>query len=359
MASSTLNFQDRSNAFCLWNGANPLDMLSIRYVSTLYALILVVGMVAFLNYCSCCICWHKLMVWRRHKGFSSSLVHGIVAFLLLCYAQCVEVTIGILTPSSVYGKDGVEHLWVYSYGRIDYMSPQHLAYAIPALVVLVTFVLIPPILLMSYPLCYRVMAVLHVSETKVGVCLTRWIEKLKPLLDAFQSPFKDNYQFIAGVYFLYRVVVLTAFAFMTDLITYYVIMEVLLIAALLFHSIAQPYRQLKDNIYHALVIANLAVINGLFLYNYILTRRTTQSTQQQTLITAILLILIYLPLVYALGYLAIKCCYKIRVCMKVKGMAPAHATSNFENENHEFPARMMEENTHAQCNKYRYMLIND
>ena len=42
--------------------------------------------------------------------------------------------------------------------------------------------------------------------------------------------------------------------------------------------------------------------------------------------------------------------------MKAKGMAQAHATSNFENENHELPARMMEENTHAQC---RYMLIND
>ena len=96
----------------------------------------------------------------------------------------MEVTIGILTPSSVYGKGGsVEHLWVYYYGAIDYMSPQHLAYAIPALVVLVTFVLIPPILLMSYSLCYRVMALLHVSETKVVVCLTRWIEKLKPLLD--------------------------------------------------------------------------------------------------------------------------------------------------------------------------------
>ena len=38
---------------------------------------------------------------------------------------------------------------------------------------------------------------------------------------------------------------------------------------------------------------------------------------------------------------------------------PAHATIDFENENHEFPARMMEENTRAQCNKYKYMPIND
>ena len=48
------------------------------------------------------------------------------------------------------------------------------------------------------------------------------------LLDAFQSPFKDNYQFIAGVYFLYRVVALTAFVFTTGLLSYYVTMEVLL-----------------------------------------------------------------------------------------------------------------------------------
>ena len=60
---------------------------------------------------------------------------------------------------------------------------------------------------------------------------------------------------------------------------------------------------------------------------------------------AISLILIYLPLVYAFGYLAIKCCCKFRVCMK----PPAHTTIDFENE---FPARMMEENTRAQSNKY-------
>ena len=107
--------------------------------------------------------------------------------------------------------------------------------------------------------------------------------------------------------------------------------------------------------YHALVVANLAIITGLYLYNYVRTRRTTRSTAQETFVTAILLILIYLPLVCALGYLAIKFCYKIRVFMKT----PAHATIDFENENHEFPARMMEENTRAQCNKYKYMPIND
>ena len=35
--------------------------------------------------------------------------------------------------------------------------------------------------------------------------------------------------------------------------------------------------------------------------------------------------------------------------MKAEGMTPAHATVDFDNESHEFPARMMEENTRAQC----------
>ena len=45
--------------------------------------------------------------------------------------------------------------------------------------------------------------------------------------------------------------------------------------------------------------------------------------------------------------------------MKAKGMTPAHANINFENESHELPARMIEEDTRAQCNKYGYMSIND
>ena len=330
-------------AFCLWNHANPLQMLSVRYLSTLYALVLVVSVVLFLNYCSCCLCWHKIMVWRRQKGFSSSIVNGIVAFLLLCYAQCAKVTIQILTTSFAHGKKGSDELvWVYYYAAISYFSYHHLWYAIPALVILVTFVLGPPFLLMSYPVCYRVMAFLHISNTRAGQFLTRWIEKLKPLLDAFQSPFKDKYRFTAGMYFLYRIAAPVVFVAVNGTYSYYVIMEVLFIVSLLFHSVTQPYQKMKNNIYHSLVMADLAIIMELYLYNYTRAQKTANETTQETLVTVILLILIYLPIVCALGNLAVKCtCFK--KIKKLKKMTSYGRFVDSHMNSQELPARMTED----------------
>ena len=92
---------------------------------------------------------------------------------------------------------------MYYYAAVSYFSYHRLWYAIPALIILATFVLSRPFLLMSYPVCYQVMALLRINNTRAGQFMTHWIEKLKPLLDAFQSPFKDKYHLTAGMYFLY------------------------------------------------------------------------------------------------------------------------------------------------------------
>ena len=327
-------------AFCLWNGANPLDMLSIRYVSTLYALLLVIGVVVFLNYCSCCLCWRKLTIWRRKKGFSLSIIYGIVAFLLLCYAQCVKVTIQILTTSSVRNKEGrKDHVWVYYYAEYDYFSKEHLVYAIPAILVLMTIILMPPILLMSYPLCYQIMALLHINETRVGLCLTRWIEKLKPFFDAFQSHFKDRFRFTAGLYFLYRVVFPAVFAAVDSIFAYYATLEVLFIIFFLFHLIAQPYRRMKNNIYHMLVMAYLAIITALYMYNY---SEVQDTLEVESTIAVIQLILIYLPVVCTLGHFLLRCSYKSITAFR-KSRSQLKQDCDQGDDYHEFPARMLDE----------------
>ena len=348
-------------AFCLWNGANPLDMLSIRYVSTLYALLLVIGVVIFLNYCACCLCWRRLTIWRRRRGFSLSIIHGIVAFLLLCYSQCVKVTIQLLTTSFVRTKEGKkDHVWVYYYAQYRYFSGEHLVYALPAILVLVTVVLMPPFLLMSYPVCYQVMALLHINETRAGLLLTRWIEKLKPFFDAFQSRFKDRFRFTAGLYFLYRVVPPAIFAAVDSTFAYYATLEVFFIIFFLFHSIAQPYRKMKNNLYHSLVMANLAIITGLYMYNYSEAQDTLAATYAESTIAVILLILIYLPVVCAVGHVLIRCGYKSFTAVKKSKNESKQTCDLREDYYHEFPARMLVEDDDAEIpTSFKYTNIDD
>ena len=340
-------------AFCLWDGANPLDMLAIQYVSTLYALLLVIGLVIVFNHCSCCRCCYRLMIWRRRKGFSASMVHGITAFLTLCYAQCVTVTIKILTTSYVQGYGGrTGETWVYYYARVKYFSGQHLIYAIPAFVFLVTFVIIPPLLLMAYPVCYQVMSLCHVSETRVGLGLTRWIEKLKPLLDAFQSCFKDRFRFTAGLYFLYRAVVPAVYVAVDNTLSFYITLEILFTIALLFHTIAQPYHKTRNNIYHALVVADLGLITSLYIYNYTVSQQEIADHDREILVTSIVMILIYLPLIGALGYLIITCGRRLWPStlkkLKVLKRRSAIRGRNIEDDG-ELPARLLEEESINSC----------
>ena len=96
--------------FCLWEGATFLDALSFKYVTTLFALVLVTLIVLIMNFSlmnMCCLrlsqCKAKALRWRR----DSSVTHGISTFLIICYGQYTRVSFFILTRTYLQGKLGV------------------------------------------------------------------------------------------------------------------------------------------------------------------------------------------------------------------------------------------------------------
>ena len=267
------------------------------------------------------------------------------------------MTIQILTTSFPHGEEGrVEQVWVYYYAAVSYFSYHRLWYAIPALIILATFVLSRPFLLMSYPVCYQVMALLRINNTRAGQFMTHWIEKLKPLLDAFQSPFKDKYHLTAGMYFLYWITAPGVFVAVNGTCSYYVIMEVLFIVVLLFQSVSQPYQKMKNNIYTSLVMADLAVIIALYLYNYTRAQKTANETAEEMLIAVILLILIYLPIMCALGDIAVRCFKKIK---KMKIVTSYRWFVNIQRDSQELPVRMTEEDKCQSIEVSDYIRVDD
>ena len=93
-----------------------------------------------------------------------------------------------------------------------YLTWTHLFYAIPAGCLFIAFGIVPPVLLIAYPLCYKAFALLHINETRFVpfLCKIFPLEKLKPLFDAFQSAFKDNCRYFSGLYFVYRLIILSS-----------------------------------------------------------------------------------------------------------------------------------------------------
>ena len=297
-------------SFCLWKRATILDMLAFKYVTTLFAFLLVLCLVAIMKCCNC----RQLCKLRMKIRLTNSVIHGLAAFLVICYAQCTRVSFQILTPVTLVGKGGTSNETVTFFGGIPYFESQHLWYAVPACICLLTIVAIPPLLLFGYPLYLQVLSLCGVSD------VLWWLpfSKLKPLLDTFQGCYKDHFRFFAGLYFMYRVAILAAYAFCTSINSYYVVAEVLIIGILGFHSVVQPYEKKCHNIIDSLLFANLALINGLTIYAYIHRgRKKLDLMISQRTALKFQLLLIYIPLACVVCYILSRIVKRVKKQLRV------------------------------------------
>ena len=153
---------------------------------------------------------------------------------------------------------------------------------IPALVFLLTLVLLPPIVFLTYPLCYRVFSLFHIQETSISkfLCKIVPLEKFKPFFDSFQSSFKDEYRYFSGLYFMYRLSTLVTFAFFHSLSNFYTLVEIQFLLMLTAHAWFQPYRNQWHNRLDTYIFATLSIINSLTLYNYIQVLSLTESSNR-------------------------------------------------------------------------------
>lgn len=298
-------------AFCIWENATALDMLAFKFITVGYCLLLVLGVILFMKY-------HAARCFGRYYSITvlrNSVIHGLSGFLVLCYGQCIKISFSILysnhltVGSKAAGTDmgGGDSLnRVFFNGNLIHLRGKHLAYAIPAILILLCVGVLPPFILLGYPLLNRVFFTFKLENSWLVRCLNR-ASKLKPLLDSFQGSFKDQFRFFAGIYFFYRWTAVITYAIFSRMSVFYTILQVLLVAILVVHSMCQPYQKRWHNVLDTLLLGDLIVINGLTTLHYYWVRvdgnRDSKKIANKTTITgSIQLILIYLPFLYIVVY---------------------------------------------------------
>ena len=133
-------------------------------------------------------CKKGKMIAGKFRLFNNSVVHGISTFLILSYTHYTITTFQILSRLPIYEKGGkVHHYAVRVQGDVAYMKSDHIPYAIPAIFVLIGLSIPPPLLLISYPLLWKIKAKFR-RYRKTENDITIWpIRKLLPLIDSFQE----------------------------------------------------------------------------------------------------------------------------------------------------------------------------
>lgn len=328
-------FNISSLSFCLWKGANTMDILAFKLVSIFYGLILIaftIFVIKKFNYRLNCL---------KQSLADSYIIHGLSAFLISCYIQCAQISFRILNPIYLEGVGSRwnEKLVQYS-GNIKYFTSDHLPYALPALIVITTIIALPPLLLIWYPAGRKLLSMCRVNETKPVQLIEKimMIDRMKPLLDSFQSSFKDNCRFFAGLYFLYRILALATFTLARTLPQFYVAVEIELVIIISIHAAVQPYQKSWHNTVDAFIFSDIAIINALSLYIYIKATDLDQTVQDSISIAIVVrLILIYLPLAYAVSYLVLLL-YKL---LKPKVKVRLNRSRESVIVDDEFPARLL------------------
>ena len=136
------------------------------------------------------------------KYLGKNPVAVLATLLLLSYAKILNSIIIALSQTSVSGPDRLEKVWLYN-GEVPYFQGVHIVLALFAIFTLILLFLPYTLLLFSG----------HWFQTFSNWKVLSWLNKLKPLLDAYYAPFRKKGRYWVGLLLFTRLALIMTFAF--------------------------------------------------------------------------------------------------------------------------------------------------
>ena len=181
------------------------------------------------------------------------LVNVFATLLFLSYTKLIQTLVNIFNRTTVECDGEAKSVWYYD-GTLDYAKGDHL----PMFLFGIGFscvVIIPyTLFLFALPLVEKGVAQL----LEKCQCFGRLWLKIKPLTDAYASPFKDSCRFWVGFLIVIRLVVSLVYATQTD-DTYviYIVFTIILFTLMFSVSLEGPYTNRYLNILEHWFLVNL------------------------------------------------------------------------------------------------------
>lgn len=266
-------FSSILHPFCLSSNMNTLNVLQLSYLVAIFPLLMVLTILIVIklrNY-RCCGCHGHLknrIVQMVYRKIHFSPLHAFAAFLLLSYNRlCLTSTymVNVQPLKDEYGNV-VGSPRPYYVQSLDGTSTQYiLEYKLIGAFILLTVILLPPLLLLGYPIRW--------FENYVVVRSTRLqqfypVDKVNIFLDVFQGCYRDHRRYFASFYFFFRIAVNVAY-FMTDTwIDQYNIQVVLCAIMVLLISVLRPYKKKILNYVDIAIFTDMLMLSLLSIYLY-------------------------------------------------------------------------------------------
>ena len=307
-----------------------LQTLLLHYTVGLFPLTVAITLIVLERSAEKWICCHRvdqclrrMRRWKAKYSDGMSYDRALPAFVILGFTRFIVSSSYILVSHTLTGEGGERKVVVWWQGSVPYGSIQHIAYFIPAIVILLVFVLLPSFLLLTLPIGPQLFGRLIIAVPPLkklqriqtfcsNVYTDRWVYHF---VNVFQGCYKECFRSLSSFYFFHRIVHLLVAVFIPRAEDALRIQIFLTVALLLLIAALQPYNSHKLNTLDAAILGNLALI--LILSLHITDLNTPIGTRQ--FYAYLQMIFIYLPLLYPgilLGRKVYLKCRQLRCCQK-------------------------------------------
>ena len=290
--------------YCMSHIRNFASVIAFEYITAFFPLILIALFYLFASLYNrgiqpvLCLCRpvHHCVARFRVNTLQRTITDALAAFLLLSYTKFTIVSIRLLSPSFLYDYDGNHIATVMLYdGEIGFFHLEHAPYVAVAVLCLLFVVVLPPLLLLLYPLksFHKALSLLHCQRCLPG-------GRLELFLNAFYGCYKDgttansrDYRYFAGLYFIFRIMFCVANSIVTDFNIHFLSHQTLCTMGILCFSVCRPYRDDFYNNLDAAMFALLGLINAFSNFTYHISSLTSFHVEN---------LLIWLPMYYIIAY---------------------------------------------------------
>jgi hypothetical protein len=232
---------------CFYDGLHSYAKTWLQFVFPIYIWVLEIIIIISSKY--------SVIVAKLCRRNSVQLLGTL---FLLSYAKLLRLTITIFQPTKlVYSNGFSKMVWHYD-GNVDYFKGKHIPLFAASLIFCVAFA----------PFTFIIFGVQWLQPYSSHKSLS-WINKLKPIIDAYTGPYKDKHRYWTGLLLLVRILLFLLFSvndilgFSTNLFS--IIVTVACIFAYL-SSVGGVYNSLSLNVLEHFFLLNLIILSAGTLY---------------------------------------------------------------------------------------------
>ena len=232
---------------CFYNGLDGYVKTWLQFAFPTFVWVIVLAIIILSRYSITIAKW---------SGNSS--VPVLATLFILSYAKLQRTIISVFSFTHVEVEDGEAlTVWLYD-GNVSYLKGKHVPLFLAALLFLVGYIIPLTMLLLAAPFL----------QSRRQYYIVKFVNKIKPLLDAYQGPYKNSYRFWTGVLLLVRVMLLTCFAFNTlgDPGVNLLVTQLALLAIIPF-TVRGIYNNTGLNILESFYMINLEIFASWTLFN--------------------------------------------------------------------------------------------